>query len=309
VDFTRRSQISIQAGYVKNAAPEAVYAWLEKNRAETGLRGKYIPREISDLLLKRNYPLVNLGLAQFTNDSEILRAVYATGDTAVKCAVLANPLFGEVFRSVGRYSGGDFQCYFFDSEDELREFIRSANDELIEAYFTNPSITGDTLKSLFSRWDLFSDLDDSRWRTLVISALQNPRLHQEENEGWIFDAFAEAMRGTEHDGAIQAAWNLLRVVPPTTEWAATSANCWNKMYYAGSLQSPEHMAALMSGNSTAWQTMEGADELNLFRDVLERWKTGNQSDTYGWIRRMVAARALYRAPARAISSLRRASTK
>jgi hypothetical protein len=191
MNFEHRYEVSIQAAYVRDADAQAVYGWLERNRAEARPRGTFVPKEISEVLVKRNDPLVNLGLAQFTKDCEILRTVYRTGDVAIKCAVLSNPLLGEVFRSLSAH-GSVLQQYFFDSEDEGKDFIRSADNELIEAYFTNPSIAAGTLESLFSRSDLFSSLDDLRWRVLVTSALQNPRLHQEENEGWIFDDFGEA---------------------------------------------------------------------------------------------------------------------
>jgi hypothetical protein len=131
---------------------------------------------------------------------------------------------------------------------------------------------------------------------LVIYALQNPRLHKtREAERYDFAA-VEPFLDVEHDDAVKAAWNILQIVSPTTEWASVFAQSWGNLHYAGPPQTNEYRAALISGDQTERAKLEeirSTDELNFFREAFNRWREKSENDLsyFTYTRRNIAAAA------------------
>ena len=71
------------------SSPEHVYAYLE-SRSKEGL-----PDGVSDALFLLNNSLINLGLARYSHDHEVLTKLFRTPSPeekeSLRCAVLANP--------------------------------------------------------------------------------------------------------------------------------------------------------------------------------------------------------------------------
>ncbi len=285
--FRHDYEVLVEGAYLRNAEPQKVYDWLEANRAPS-VRWDFAPEHIRRVLLSRSDPLINLGLARFCAHAEILRPVYAAGDLSLKCAVLSNPLFGDVFKSL---SGGGslLKSKFFDSDEDVHEFIHSAELEALEAYFTNASIDANDLESLFNQSGVFEGLNEDRYLQLVTYALKNPRLHKPREVERHDFAAVDPFLNVEHNDAIKAAWNLLQTVPTTEKWASIFGQLWDKMHYAGPPRSPEYTAVVVSGNHSELNRIEAADELRFFHQVLNRWREEGERDRYhAYTRRNVA---------------------
>ena len=71
------------------SSPEHVYAYLE-SRSKEGL-----PDGVSEVLFLLNNSLINLGLARYSHDHEVLTKLFRTPSPeekeSLRCAVLANP--------------------------------------------------------------------------------------------------------------------------------------------------------------------------------------------------------------------------
>jgi hypothetical protein len=81
------------------SSPEHVYAYLESHANEG------IPHGFSEALYQLNNGLINLGLARYSNNLDVLRKLFRTPppqeEEALRCAVLANPNCDLSFSLVG----------------------------------------------------------------------------------------------------------------------------------------------------------------------------------------------------------------
>jgi hypothetical protein len=137
--------------------------------------------ELDKALLARNNPLINLAVAQTTQDTNVLRNLYDHAKTAtpsdegqakyfygLRVACLWNSAESRL-----EYERGP--ANFVDSE-ELARIIRLGKEEETEALFLNPAITG-LLKGLLTRTNQFADLEEQRWCRLLMIAAGNARLN------------------------------------------------------------------------------------------------------------------------------------
>jgi hypothetical protein len=113
----------IEAKRLSLSSPEYVYDWLEKHADELILTHTHdnVPLEIFKTLYNCNSDLINLGLASFCNNDEILRRLFIdasnTDNEAQRCAVLSNR---HCVFSAGRL--GTFNT------DELKNILEKATD-------------------------------------------------------------------------------------------------------------------------------------------------------------------------------------
>jgi hypothetical protein len=71
------SSHAIQKEYLLNASPETVYEFIrEASQEHKSKFSDVLPEDLSKMLLHRNEPLINLALAEFTNDLKILQYVW-----------------------------------------------------------------------------------------------------------------------------------------------------------------------------------------------------------------------------------------
>ena len=80
--------ILIEAKRLLLSSPETVFQYFEKHQDGE------IPYQLAEVLLTRNDELINLGLARFTKNKEVLEKLFKeSSDEAIRCAALSNPIF------------------------------------------------------------------------------------------------------------------------------------------------------------------------------------------------------------------------
>ena len=193
--------ILIEAKRLLLSSPETVFQYFEKHQDGE------IPYQLAEVLLTRNDELINLGLARFTKNKEVLEKLFKeSSDEAIRCAALSNPIF--------------FHLVIFGCTEKkhLVNILEKGTQAEVHALVTNESLKGNSLANIFSREGWASHLDDDRWFLCSILALNNPNL-QSEYKSFSPVGYGEGWQEYEHDKAIKAAWNLLLYAPLTKKWA------------------------------------------------------------------------------------------
>jgi hypothetical protein len=178
----RASERAIRTAMLLASSPERVYSQLCSFPREDASR-LFVETGLTDLdrvLLSRNELLINIAVAQSTQDTDVLRDLYRLAATAIpsddgqakyfyglRVACLSNPTEPLILARG--------PALFID-DNELARIISDGKEEESEALFLNPAITG-LLKSLLARTNQFASLEEQRWCRLLWIAAQNERLN------------------------------------------------------------------------------------------------------------------------------------
>lgn len=152
--------------------------------------GAYLPQsswihqnpDLEQILLKRNDPLINLGLAQYCSSKDIVYDLYnracipcdseseATYNQGLRVACFAN-------QSINRWMGWSW----LTDKIDLNPLFQGRTEEAY-ALVKNPSIHPDTLVSLYERTIPFADLEEITWLNFINASSKNPRLNIDESD-------------------------------------------------------------------------------------------------------------------------------
>jgi len=183
--------------YLKNTPTDQVYMHLKSNAENKYMKESNDYMKIESLLLTLNDPLVNLGLAQYGYNCDVLRELYSNGNKAIRLATLMNRkdsyrIFGTENRS------------WIDS-DLIKTIISSDDENEKYALLSNPLIGETTLQELLEKKLTFQSVTESNWQNLLVYVRNHMLLQTEYSYPCI----------------LKAAWKLADTVPVTKEWART----------------------------------------------------------------------------------------
>jgi hypothetical protein len=157
---------------------ETVYSWLETNQQKKDGPFSSIDREVlENALLKRDEPLINLGLALFGYEEKTGLTLYSKDDKFLKKAVLAGT-------TIRKFFGHSWVS------GVVNALIDEKNTELLGALLSNPIIDDNILINLYEKKDSFERIDDDFWYTLIAHSVSNPRLHTPYDDKWM-DGWSE----------------------------------------------------------------------------------------------------------------------
>ena len=197
------------------ASPEHVLAELEKYSVE------YISifggdSDLEQSLLARNDPLIDIGLARYAREEEVVAALYQKS-----LAKPADHLQERYFRGlriaclsneVVTNHTVSFQENVLGNEEFARLISEGDSDECF-ALLTNPRIGDEVLEALYKNEGLFVSLSDERRRQLVNASINNPRLTtMKDSEGYLDHGYWAI-----HEGI----FTLLSSAPTTELWLFT----------------------------------------------------------------------------------------
>ena len=196
----------IEAKRLFLSSPEFVYDFLEKHTDDN------LPSEIFETLYKLNNELINLGLARFCSNQEILKRIFSNAldkdGEAIRCAMLSN-----VYCKFGTHLLGTFDI------KEQKVVLEKATGAEIAAIMGSKSLTGSFLADIIKRTGIAENLTDEQWFLCCIHALNlNPNLRQDYQSA-APTGYSEGWEDYEHGKAIDAAWQLLENAPLTDKWA------------------------------------------------------------------------------------------
>ena len=199
--------------------PEVVYGEL-KARALIKMQKPYRAfhdLEIEASLLRRNDPLINLGLASFGFTDEILSAVYQRSlDTprdendaryrkGLRIACLSNRFAGERY-----FPSLPWQIL---GKTETQRLLAEAAIDEVEALLSNPNIDDNLLIGIYNNEQPYNVLDDERRRELARATVTNPRL--------VLRKDSEDSPDLGHGNIQKAIFHLLETAPVTIKWFTT----------------------------------------------------------------------------------------
>jgi hypothetical protein len=168
---------------------------------------------IEALLVERNEPLINLGLACYGTSREIFTALYKHG--LEKPADAADERYKRGLR-IGCLSNQSVAEFVFDfprdliGPEEIHRVLAADENAEAEALICNPSVSDKLLEELYKRTGAFAALAEERWSTLVYLSRKNKRLVTNED--------SDAGPDMGHYRIQHAIIRLLEIAPVEMPW-------------------------------------------------------------------------------------------
>jgi hypothetical protein len=168
------------------ASPEVVFQELKKlsTGGKRGLFGRDDRLEI--VLVKRNHPLINLGLASYGANEKVSAALYKHALEPPKDE--ADAKYKEGLRigclSNTTLAAAHFLRHFPNDiigPQETWRVLSQGTDAETSALIRNPSIDADLLEALYQRTGVFAQMPEERWCALVSLSRKNERLVTEKH--------------------------------------------------------------------------------------------------------------------------------
>jgi hypothetical protein len=160
------------------ASPEDVLRELKRIAQKPPHELRVRDEAIQALLVERNDPLINLGLACYGISKEVFKALYKHG--LEKPVDAADERYKRGLR-IGCLSNR-FAYWAFDFPrqliglEEIHRILAAGDYTEAEALICNPSVSDELLEELYGRTGAFATLDEERWRKLVYLSMKNERL-------------------------------------------------------------------------------------------------------------------------------------
>jgi len=208
--FNRR----LANAHLLHAAPEEVFDAFKTGAAKD--ERFFCDSSIEAALFARNDPQINLALAAYGENSDVVRALYESSspkpDTKIveqynielRHACLSN-------RRVAWLSFGAGLAHILGKDETIPSLLAAGAVADAGVLIANPTVGDQVLASLFNHTDIFEKVEDDVWRSLVGWASNNPRLATENDSP---------------DGPDMGAWRiqegvqrLLSIAPATGDWA------------------------------------------------------------------------------------------
>ena len=233
--------------------PEVVFDELRRQAQRTRYEWyAYDDKKIEPMLLERNEPLINLGLACFGANREVFSALYkhsltpSANDTdaiykrGLRIGCLSNQTISKVHFVM------DFPAQLIGAE-EMHRLITRGEDAEATALVRNPSGTDRFLEALFLRAGPFVEIDSERWCSLVATSAKNERLKTNEDD--------DSGPDMGHYSIHKAIFKLLETAPLELLWVRALYDLLNNLNFRD-VYSPEAIDgvlarwASMSDNAT-----------------------------------------------------------
>jgi hypothetical protein len=213
---TEQDQLINQAR-LQLSAPEVVFEELKKQAQRSRSEWySYDYKSIEPMLLERNAPLINLGLACFGASSEVFQALYKHSLTQPENetdAIYKNGLrVGCLSNQVVAKMHMDFPVQLIGAE-EMQRIISRGEDAEATAIMRNPNVSDRLLEALYLRSGPFASLPEERWLKLIIASARNERLRTKDD--------SDVGPDMGHYGIHQAIFRLLETAPVKPVWLRT----------------------------------------------------------------------------------------
>jgi hypothetical protein len=207
---------------------------------------------IEALLVERNDPLINLGLACYGTSEEVFTALYKHGlakpaDAADERYKLGLRIGCLSNRSVvAAHWVRDFPRQLIGPE-EVQRVLAAGEDAEAEALICNPSVSDDLLEELYGHTGAFATLAEERWNHLVYLSRKNERLVTKED--------SDDMPDMGHRGIHRAIFRLLEIAPVHNHWLHVLYGLLDQLDFQ-QVAHPETIEAVLS----RWAKLDGKME-------------------------------------------------
>ncbi len=161
------------------ARPEEVLADLEKYGDELKKSVLGGDEDLEKSLLARGEPLIDLGLARYANEKEVVAALYQKSWATPADLLQERYLRGLRIACLSNEVVKSLASRFPEDVLGTKEFTRliTEGDEVdLAALLSNPNLADEVFEALYKNEGLFASLPDERRRRLVHMSIYNPRL-------------------------------------------------------------------------------------------------------------------------------------
>ena len=194
------------------SSPERVASELKQYAGKFLYEGK-----LQENLLARNNPLIDLALAQYTTEKEILTALYKKSCVQPKDSPNEKYLLGLKIACLSNecsHHGWDIPKGIEEvfGIGEFERLVTKGSEEEIAALFSNPSFFS-ILEALYKNEGIFSSLADDQRRLLVAYSKENPKLALCQD--------SENYPDMNYYSVHKAILSMLASAPITHDWADT----------------------------------------------------------------------------------------
>ena len=190
---------------IANSSPEYIFEWLK----EYGSQKFILASDFVDLehtLLARNNKLINFGLALYATEPSVVYQLYQTGEHTIKRACLSGRSVKRVFlKNSWVMEHGVLSHIIANYEDE-------GALELLQAIFENPFLPDSVLVDLYTKNDIFADVEEDVWVCIVGLTYRNKRIATPCDDS-IIDGYDEY----QYNEVLHSAWRLFETIPVTTD--------------------------------------------------------------------------------------------
>lgn len=249
----------LEAERLRLSAPEVVYAWLAALPPSANTLEGNCADVVVKTLLDRDNPLINLGLARYTANYQLLSSLWDKGGL-VRTALLANQAHGPLFPTSNFHSAGE--------PDQLGPLIEQMEVRDIQALYTNPLCPPSLLEQTFRNT---LGLSPDRHYLACRFAVRNERLRETLGH----DTFDEFTTSYEHAKPIHAVWDLIRTAPATAAWAQLLTDAGRVVFELGLPQDLTPDLKTDEGRAdwnATWEKRNGAYRRLIFEAAQTRWQ-------------------------------------
>ena len=158
-------------------------------------------RDIETVLVERDHPLIDVGLARFGPRSFTLSIVYSRGISVFAVPRWATPLPA---KSIG--GGGEYNTWF--KNDILFGILKNDDEAELEAFFTNEFLHREFLILIFKRKKPYDDIPDETFLKILFALARNKRMSEPVPTN-LYDGWTEF----RHNEVYSSAWELTQTLP------------------------------------------------------------------------------------------------
>jgi len=255
-EFNKFSSPEIELAFLMKASPEYVYEWMRKNAGPPGsglLGGSPYSEELVKNLKSRANLIIDLALAQYADQKEVLKELYANGDLAIRIAVVANE-----YRDSFWYDEADHPKWM--TEAQFGKLLNTEDYGELRAFFGNHRFKQEKLEAVFLRAGIYSKIPYEKWRIIVACAMENPNITlADSRDSFAIDGFTDYLDSKP----LYAVWKMLSEFPNTLD---------NASLLCGSVE------GICSFHSPLRENKKKSKQ-NFLKKILDRWTEENATIT------------------------------
>lgn len=213
---TEYTEARIREARLIVARPEQVLVELEKYGDEFKKSVFDGDENLEKSLLARGDPLIDLGLARYAGDKEVVAGLYQKSLAAPASHLQERYLRGLRIACLSNEVVKNLLSRFPQDvlgKEEFARLIAEGDEEELAALLSNRNLTDEVLKALYKNEGLFATLPNERRRRLVLLSIDNPRLITKED--------SEEGPDLGYMGIHKAIISMLASAPTTADWLDT----------------------------------------------------------------------------------------
>jgi len=210
LDFIQNNNIAVVKYFFENSSPSRLFEFLSSDNLEQ-LRSDSVEsvNQIEELFYNLDQPLVNLGLACYGGNMDVVRKLFHSAPDEVRLAILGRR---DLFLSQNTQSVSVLKQY------QAEAVLLNGSLQEQQAILQNPHFSSLIFGHIYSKTGSFSSLSDDQLKVLIGSSIGNKRFQfapsilasTTNNESHITSDLREAL---------ESAWKLSVSVPVDDSWA------------------------------------------------------------------------------------------